>query len=81
MIEIIGAICFSFFFIEMHQFHKKWKLNIRPFNCVSCLSAWTSLALYCLPDYATLGFLIMFASGVFAPLFIKLYQKLYYGIK
>ena len=81
MIEIIGAICFSFFFIEMHQFHKKWKLNIRPFNCISCLAAWTSLVLYCLPDYATLGVLIMFVSGTLAPLFIKIYQRIYYGYK
>jgi hypothetical protein len=81
MIEIITAICFSFFFVEMHQFHKKLKIEFKPFNCVSCLASWTALGLYFVPNYILNASLVMFVSGVFAPLFIKLYQKLYYGIK
>ena len=81
MIEIITGLCFAFFFIEMHQFHKKWKLNIRPFNCVSCLAAWSALLVYFLPEAIKMPLLVMFASGTFAPLFVKLYNQLFYGTK
>lgn len=81
MISIITGICFAFFFIEMHQFHRKWKLNFKPFNCVSCLAAWSSLAFYFLPDFIKASLLIMFVSGTFAPLFVKLYNKYFYGTK
>lgn len=77
MIEIITAICFSFFFIEMHQFHLKFKLNFKPFSCVSCLAAWTGFVLFLLPDIVTMGVCVLFVSGTFAPLFLKLYKKLY----
>jgi hypothetical protein len=81
MIEIITGIAFAFFFTEMHQFHKKWKLDFRPFNCVSCLAAWSSLVLYLLPDIIKMPLLIMFISGTFAPLFVKLYNNYFYGTK
>ena len=81
MIEIITGIAFAFFFTEMHQFHKKWKLDFRPFNCVSCLSAWSSLVIYLLPDYIKLGLMAMFVSGAIAPLFVKLYNNFFYGTK
>ena len=81
MIEVITGICFAFFFTEMHQFHKKWKLDIRPFNCVSCLSAWSSLVIYLLPEYIKLGLMAMFVSGAIAPLFVKLYNNFFYGTK
>lgn len=81
MIEIITGICFAFFFIEMHQFHRKWNLNFRPFNCVSCLAAWSSLIFYILPEWLKMPLLIMFVSGAFSPLFVKLYNELFYGTK
>ena len=81
MIEIITGICFAFFFIEMHQFHRKWKLEFKPFNCVSCLSAWAALVLYFLPEWIKMPLLVMFVSGAFAPLFVKLYNNLFYGSK
>jgi hypothetical protein len=81
MIEIITGICFAFFFKEMHQFHRKWKLNFKPFNCISCLAGWSALVFYLLPDKITLGLCVLFVSGVFAPLFIELYNKIFYGTK
>jgi hypothetical protein len=81
MIEIITGIAFAFFFVEMHQFHRKFKLNIRPFNCVSCLAAWTSLLVYFLPDFIKMPLMGMFVSGAIAPLFVKLYNQLFYGTK
>lgn len=81
MISIITGICFAFFFIEMHQFHKKWKLDFRPFNCVSCLAAWSSLVIYLSPDWIETALLIMFVSGTFAPLFLRIYNKIYWNGK
>lgn len=81
MIEIITGLCFAFFFVELHQFHRKWKLNFKPFNCISCLSAWSALLIYFLPEWVKMPLMIMFVSGAFAPLFVKLYNKIFYGTK
>jgi hypothetical protein len=76
---ILAANLFSFYFITQNNFHIKWKLNIRPFNCTLCLSAWVGLALFLLPTYATNLVLCMFGAGALSP-FIRnfltnLYQK------
>jgi hypothetical protein len=65
---IITAICFALFFVEIHRFNLKWKLDFKPFNCGSCLAAWTALALYLLPTIVTEIAFVMFVSGVLAPL-------------
>ena len=65
---IIASICFALFFIEIHRFHDKWKLNFKPFNCSSCLASWTALALFLLPQIATDIMFVMFVSGVLAPI-------------
>ena len=71
---IIAAVCFAIFFVEIHRFNVKWKLDFKPFNCASCLASWTALALYLLPNIATDIFLLMFVSGVAAPLADKVMQ-------
>jgi hypothetical protein len=65
---IITAICFALFFVEVHRFNLKWKLDFKPFNCGSCLAAWTALALYLLPNIVTEIAFVMFVSGVLAPI-------------
>jgi hypothetical protein len=65
---IITAICFALFFVEIHRFNVKWKLDFKPFNCGSCLAAWTALALYLLPTIVTEIAFVMFVSGVLAPI-------------
>jgi hypothetical protein len=65
---IITAICFALFFVEVHRFNLKWKLDFKPFNCGSCLAAWTALALYLLPKIVTEIAFVMFVSGVLAPI-------------
>jgi hypothetical protein len=56
------------FFVEIHRFNVKWKLDFKPFNCGSCLAAWTALALYLLPTIVTEIAFVMFVSGVLAPI-------------
>jgi Na+/melibiose symporter-like transporter len=65
---IITAICFALFFVEIHRFNVKWKLDFKPFNCGSCLAAWTAVGLYLLPTIVTEIAFVMFVSGVLAPI-------------
>ena len=74
---IISAICFAIFFVEIHQFHKKWYLDFKPFSCTSCLSAWVSLALFLLPDFFTNIMAVVFIPGVVAPILTKLMWNLW----
>lgn len=61
---IIAAALFSFYFIDMARFPKKWKLDFKPFNCLVCLPAWTALALYFLPDFVTEVAIVMMAASI-----------------
>jgi hypothetical protein len=66
---ILTAVCFAVFFVDIHRFYAKWKLNFKPFNCASCLASWTALGLYFCPAIIQEIVLAMFASGVAAPIF------------
>lgn len=68
MIPLIGGLSFAIFFVDIHKFYHKWKLNFKPFNCASCLSAWVTLLLYFMPEYIVLPFTFMFTAGVLAPI-------------
>lgn len=74
---IIAALMFSMFFVEIHRFDQKWKLDFKPFNCASCLSAWIALILYFLPKEITEIMLVMFTAGTVAPILRMLFLKLY----
>jgi hypothetical protein len=76
--EILAAILFSYFFTSFHQLHIKLRLNFRPFDCSSCLASWVALGLFFLPDIYTNCMITMFGAGVLAPLFTKLYDKIYF---
>jgi hypothetical protein len=65
---IIGAVCFAVFFVDIHRFYAKWKINFKPFNCASCLASWVALILYFSPTVIVDIFFIMFVSGVAAPI-------------
>jgi hypothetical protein len=66
---ILAAVCFAVFFVDIHRFYAKLKLNFKPFNCASCLASWTALGLYFCPAIIQEIALVMFASGVAAPIF------------
>lgn len=74
---IIAAIFFGLFFVDVHRFAAKWKIDFKPFNCASCLAAWTALLLYFVPVLVE-PMLVMFVSGVLvipAKLFIDIIYK------
>ena len=74
---IIAALMFSIFFVEIHRFDQKWKLDFKPFSCTSCLAAWTGLSLYLLPAICTDVIAFVFIPGVAAPLLSKLMWNLW----
>lgn len=74
---IIAAALFSFYFIEMGRFPKKWNINVRPFNCLVCLPAWVSLGLYFLPLIVTEVMIAMFGAAILSVLIKTLMNKAY----
>lgn len=76
---ILASNLFTFYFITQNRLPEKWKLNFKPFTCELCLTAWTGLLLYWLPEWIGYSMLAMFGSGVFAPYFknflINIYNK------
>lgn len=77
LLNILASALFSYYFIEMARFHKKWKLDFRPFNCLVCLPAWVALALYLLPIYITEGLIAMFGAAILSVLLKTLMNKAY----
>jgi hypothetical protein len=77
ILNILAAGLFSFYFIEMARFHKKLKLDFRPFNCLVCLPAWVALALYLLPMYVTDVIIVMMGAAIFSVLLKTLMNKAY----
>jgi hypothetical protein len=75
LLKIIAAALFSFYFIEMARFHKKWKIDFKPFNCLVCMPAWVALILYWLPFYVTEMILVMFGAAILAVLINTLMKK------
>lgn len=73
---IIAAVCFAIFFVDIHRFYAKWKLNFKPFNCASCLAAWVALLLFLVPALVPYVF-YMFTAGVLAPIIKLLMDYLY----
>jgi hypothetical protein len=77
LLNILAAALFSYYFIEMARFHKKWKLDFRPFNCLVCLPAWVALALYLLPIYVTEVMIAMMGAAILSVLLKTLMNKAY----
>lgn len=77
ILNILAAALFGYYFIEMGRFHKKWRADFRPFNCLVCLPAWVALALYLLPNYITEGMIAMFGAAILAVLLKTLMNKAY----
>lgn len=77
LLKILAAGLFSYYFIEMARFSKKWRLDFKPFNCIVCLPAWIALALYFLPFYVTEIIIVMMGAAIFSVLLKTLMTKAY----
>ena len=76
IISALAAISTSIYLIDMAQFHRKFKLDFKPFNCVMCFSVWSFIVLILTPSYIPLLLLFATFTGVAAAVISKLLSKL-----
>ena len=72
---IIAAIAFAVF-VNMTNLHKSFKLDFKPFNCVPCLSVWSALVLFMMPDSMVDFVANIFLAGVLGGVIYRLLLKL-----
>ena len=73
----IAGLLFAYFFIHVAGFHMVLKRilkrpgRLKPFDCLQCLTVWSSLALYFLPIEISQCIAIYLGAGYFATMFQK----------
>lgn len=72
---IVAAIAFAVF-VNMTNLHKSFYLNFKPFNCVPCLSVWSALVLFMMPDSMVDFVANIFVAGVLGGIIYRLLLKL-----
>jgi hypothetical protein len=78
MIQIIlTSICASLFFTTIHNLHRKWGINFKPFSCGSCLASWIGVLLYFAPELILNIASVLFISGVLAAIIETLIYKIW----
>jgi len=78
MIQIIlTSICASLFFTTIHNLHRKWGVNFKPFSCGSCLASWIGVLLYFAPELILNIASVLFISGVLAVIIETLIYKIW----
>jgi hypothetical protein len=78
MIQIIlTSICASLFFTTIHNLHRKWGVNFKPFSCGSCLASWIGVILYFTPELILNIASVLFISGVLAAIIETLIYKIW----
>jgi len=71
ILNILGAILFSYYFIAIAGIPNAIKrilkmkagARLKPIDCMTCLSAWTSLFLFFSPDIYSQVAVVMFGAG------------------
>jgi hypothetical protein len=74
---IITSVCASLFFNTIHNLHKKWGINFKPFSCGSCLASWIGIVLYFSPELIVNIASVLFVSGVVAAITETLIYKIW----
>lgn len=72
---IVASVCFALFFV-LNGLNKTFHVDTKPFNCIPCLSAWTALVLFIMPEYIVNFVFTMFGSGVLGMIGYRLMIKL-----
>ena len=70
-ITILGAFLFAYYFINVakivYRIKKVWGIpfekRYKPFDCVTCLSVWTAVALWFLPIEVSQFLTVIFGAG------------------
>jgi hypothetical protein len=72
---ILAAITFAVFF-NMTNLHRSFYLNFKPFNCVPCLSVWSAMVMYLMPDNLISFIATVFSAGIIGAITFRLIHKL-----
>ena len=72
---IVAAIAFALF-VNMTNLYKSFYLNFKPFNCVPCLSVWSALVLFLMPEQMVNFVATVFVAGVLGGIIYRLLLKL-----
>ena len=72
---IIASIAFAVF-VNMTNLYKSFYLNFKPFNCVPCLSVWSALVLFLMPENMVNFVATLFVAGVLGGIIYRLLLKL-----
>lgn len=60
---LFAAILAAVYFIEMARMHKALRLDLKPFNCLMCLSTWLALGFQFVPSYALTFIIVSCLAG------------------
>jgi hypothetical protein len=74
---IITSVCTSLFFNSIHNLHRKWRINFKPFSCGSCLAAWVGVILYFSPKLVLDVASVLFISGYLGAIIETLMYKIW----
>ena len=74
---IITSVCTSLFFNSIHNLHRKWHINFKPFSCGSCLAAWVGVILYLSPKLVLDIASVLFISGYLGAIIETLMYKIW----
>lgn len=72
---IVASIAFAVF-VNMTNLYKSFYLNFKPFNCVPCLSVWSALVLFLMPEQMVNFVATVFVAGVLGGIIYRLLLKL-----
>ena len=68
---LLAGFFFAYYFVNVarivYVIKKVWRISfekrIKPFDCVTCLSVWTSVVLFFLPIEVSQFILVIFGAG------------------
>lgn len=68
---LLAGFFFAYYFVNVarivYVIKKVWRIpfekRIKPFDCVTCLSVWTSVVLYFVPIEVSQFILVIFGAG------------------
>jgi hypothetical protein len=71
ILPVLFGISFGWFMTNVFEWHRKIVPNIKPFNCCPCLSAWSGLIAYFIPEFLLIPMAVLFMSGTIGAILQK----------
>lgn len=77
-ISILFGVSFGWFAVTVAKWHLWYDemLDFKPFNCPSCLGAWSALMVYFFPDVILYPMTALFTAGTVATFLTLIYERI-----